>query len=240
VLIADRFHVSGGEDDAYGEHVLRLPNGYVSYTPPEAARPDWDEGRGRPFTFASLNNPSKLNRSIVARWAEIMRRVPDARMIFKYRGFDQPFLRARLATWFAEDGVAADRLIFEAGGPQAEMLARYKTVDLVLDTWPYSGGATSCEALAMGVPVVTYTGESFAGRHATSHLMNAGFPELIATDWPGYVDLAVALAEDRSRLADLRAAIVTRSPSSPHRDHPRFARDFIQATGDIVDRERAG
>ena len=141
-----------------------------------------------------------------------------------------------MQAWFAEEGITADRLLMEAGGNQQEMVEAYSRVDLVLDTWPYSGGATTCEALAMGVPVVTLTGHSFAGRHATSHLANAGFPELAAPDEDGFVALAIELSGDLARLAGLSCAILERAPSSPHRDHSRFAQGFVSGVRRMVEK----
>lgn len=227
LLIADRYHVPMGEDDAYGEQVVRMPNGYIAYTPFELPDPTIDRPVGSRFTFGSFNNPSKLNRQLVDLWATILRRVPDSDLLLKYNGFENPALRRQLEIWFAAGGVDARRVRLEGAAPRHEMLRAYRSVDLVLDTAPYSGGATTCEALAMGVPVVTWPGEIFASRHSTSHLMNAGFPELVARDPTAYVALAVALAGDRAGLEMSRARILDQVPTSSHRDGARFARDFL-------------
>ena len=233
-VIADRFHVPLGEDDAYREEVLRMPNGYISYTPPAIPA----EGHARqatdPFTFASFNNPSKINQPLVRLWGGIMRRVPQSRLLLKYRGFDDPDLQRRVMAWLAPFEVAADRVMFEGASPQHAMLARYRDVDLVLDTAPYSGGATTCEALAMGVPVVTFPGATFASRHSTSHLHNARLSELVASDAEAYQRLAVDLARDGQRLRTLRSSLPDRVAASPHRDHACFARDLTRALTAVV------
>ena len=225
-IVVDRFHISPAESAAYCERIVRMPNGIITYTPPEIPG-DNNSGRRLPgFTFASFNNPAKINRPLIDLWASILRQVPGSRLLLKYRGFDHPGLRRKLEGWLAVGGVGTDRLMLEGTAPQAEMLRRYHDVDLVLDTAPYSGGATTCEALAMGAPVVTWPGKIFASRHSTSHLMNAGIPELVAPGPAEYVRLAVDLARDPARLSAIRAAVSSRLPGSAHRDHARFAHDF--------------
>ena len=108
---------------------------------------------------------------------------------------------------FAAQAIDPGRLEFLGYSPHAELLAEYHRIDLALDPFPYSGGLTTCEALWMGVPVVTCPGETFASRHSLSHLSNVGLTETIARDLDEYVELAVSLAGDLPRLAALRAGL---------------------------------
>jgi predicted O-linked N-acetylglucosamine transferase (SPINDLY family) len=106
-------------------------------------------------------------------------------------------------------------------------LASYNRVDIALDTQPYSGGVTTCEALWMGVPVIAYPGKTFAGRHAVSHLNSASYPQFIADDRDSYIKLAVEWANRLDELAAVRSAMRERVRQSPLCDAPRFAKDFL-------------
>ena len=124
---------------------------------------------------------------------------------------------------FAAGAIDPGRLEFLGPSPHAELLAEYNRIDLALDPFPYSGGLTTCEALWMGVPVITSPGETFASRHSLSHLSNVGLTETIAGDFDEYADLAVSWAGDLPRLAALRAGLRERMAASPLCDGKRFA-----------------
>ncbi len=230
-LIADRFEVPEGAERLYRETVLRLPDGYVCYDPPAAAAPvgPLPALRAGHITFGSFNMPLMIGPAVVARWARILRRVPTARLVLLHPGFDRMALRARLTEEFAGRGVEPARLELVGRVPDAERLARHGGIDLALDPFPCSGGLSTCEALWMGVPVITLPGATFAGRQALSHLSVIGLTELVARDVTAYVKLAVTLAEDPARLAALRAGLRERVAASPLCDGPGFARGFLAA-----------
>ena len=115
--------------------------------------------------------------------------------MFKYKGWNDGGVARRFAEMFAAHGIDPGRLELLGSSPHAELLAEYNRIDLALDPFPYSGGLTTCEALWMGVPVITCPGETFASRHSLSHLSNVGLTETIAHDLDEYVELAVSLAE---------------------------------------------
>src|SRR4029079_18565710 len=129
---------------------------------------------------------------------------------------------------FAERGIQAERIIFEGRAICRDLMAAYGRVDLALDTQPYSGGLTTCEALGMGVPVVTWPGQTFAGRHATSHLTNAGLTQFIADSREAYIDLAVQWASRIDELATIRAALRHQIQASPLCNARQFASDFLE------------
>jgi len=142
-------------------------------------------------TFGCFNNPTKWTPQILDAWSEILRRVPGSRLLLKYHGLQEPETQDHFRRGFENRGVDADRIILEGRSPHHELLRAYQRVDIALDTQPYSGGVTTCEALWMGVPVITFPGRTFAGRHAYSHLSNAGYSQFVAPDMNGYIELAV-------------------------------------------------
>src|SRR5205823_8583768 len=149
---------------------------------------------GQPVTFGSFNNPAKLNAAVIAVWAEVLKQVPASRLILQYRGMDDAGMVRGLREQFASHGIDPARVVCQGAAAHSVLLAQYQGVDLALDPFPYNGGLTTCEALWMGVPVITWPGETFASRHGLSHLSNVGLSETIARTREEYVALAVSWA----------------------------------------------
>ncbi len=228
-LLADRFHVPEGEDQLYSESILRMPNDYACFGPPQYA-PDVSPlpALRQPFTFACFNNPYKYSERVLDSWARILVGAQTARLLLKYRGLGDSRVQQGIRRRFEERGVEGDRLLFEGGSDAVGVLAAYDRADLALDTQPYSGGLTTCEALWMGVPTITLPGQTFAGRHTTSHMINAGYPDFVAQDFEGYVNLAVGWANRLDELAVIRSEMRERVRRSPLCDAERFAKDFVE------------
>jgi protein O-GlcNAc transferase len=227
-LLADRYHVPIGAERHYREQVLRMPDGYICYDPPADAPavnalPALDRGH---VTFGCFNNPAKITSHVIGAWARILGRLPDSRLVLKFKGWNDPGVVRRYTEMFVAHGIDLGRLKFLGYSPHEELLAEYNRIDLALDPFPYCGGLTTCEALWMGVPVVTFPGETFAGRHSLSHLSNVGLTETIAQDLAEYEELAVSLAGDMPRLAALRAGLRERVVASPLCDGKRFANNL--------------
>jgi protein O-GlcNAc transferase len=230
-LIADKWHVPPGTERQYLEKIIRLPGGYVSYEPPDYAPnvgplPYAQNGF---VTFGCFNNPSKINDHVLSAWAKILTALPDARLILKYRNMDAGGNRSRMLDYFESHGIAAARITLEGKSPHKALLERYLDIDIALDSFPYTGGLTTCEAIWMGVPVITTAGETFASRHSLSHLTNSGLGALVAEDLQDYVVKALALANDVPRLTDLRGSLRERLASCPLCDAEKFATDFTAA-----------
>jgi protein O-GlcNAc transferase len=228
-LLADHYAIPRSAETFYCEKVLRLPDSYVCYDPPHGAPkvsplPVLESGC---FRFGCCNNPAKLTRRVVETWSRILRRLPDSRLVLKYKGMSDPGVVGQFAEHFAAHGVDAAQLDFRGRSPYAEYLASYGQIDLALDPFPFSGGATTCEALWMGVPVVTCPGETFASRHSLSYLSTVGLTETIAGSLDEYVDLAVALANDRPRLAAIRSGLREQMAASALCDGTRFAANLM-------------
>ncbi len=227
-LISDRFSTHVDEEPFYSEKVLRMPDQWLCYEPPDYA-PDVTPLPARQngfVTFASFSNPGKLNAGVISVWARILQQTEGSRLLLKYRGMDTSSNIERLTGMFDAVGIPATRVLFEGRSPHAELLARYNDVDIALDPFPYSGGITTYEALWMGVPVITVPGQTFASRHSESHLETIGYPEFIARDLDQYVALAVQWANDIDGLSQLRAEMRGRMANSPTCDPHKFSEGF--------------
>jgi protein O-GlcNAc transferase len=230
-LITDRWQSPPGSERYAVEKLLRLPDGYLcwavpSHAPDVAALPASDAGA---VTFACLNNLAKINAVVIALWGQLLRQLPASRLVLKSRELRDPAARERIHALFAVEGVATARVVLEEPSPHPEYIARYNDIDIALDPFPFSGGATTIEALWMGVPVVTLGGERFASRHSLSHLNNAGLGELVADSPEAYLRIASQLAHDLPRLAALRAGMRERLRGSPLLRSERFTRGLEQA-----------
>ncbi len=229
-LLADRQHVRVGEESLYRETVLRMSDGYCCYQPLADAPPvmPLPALRNQYFTFGSFNHTAKLSPSILAAWAEIMVRVPHSRLFLRYGGLNDLGFQQRVWRHFADRKISAERIRFAGWGPCREIMQEYCQIDLALDTQPYSGGLTTCEALWMGVPVVTWPGKTFAGRHATSHLTTAGVPQFIADSREAYIDLAVHWASRIDELTATRSKLREQMRSSPLCNAQLFAHNLLR------------
>jgi protein O-GlcNAc transferase len=232
-ILGDWYHCPQGYEPYHAEQVLRMDRSYLCFAPP-ADGPGPDEPvKPRPceqngfVTFGSFNNVAKITPDVIAAWAEIVRGVPESRLVLRSPGFDSPVARDLIHGLWQASGGPPGQFATLRGLGHTELLNAYDAIDIALDTFPYSGGLTTLEALWMGVPVVTFPGDTFAGRHSTSHLANLGLPELIARDRADYVKLATLLARDgpwRASYADLRR----RFARSALCDGPGWAREFLE------------
>lgn len=229
-LISDDRETPHGTDGWYREKVIRLPDCYVCYTPPDYAPPVTPlPARKNGFvTFGCFNNLAKLNSRVVELWTRLLQEIPDARLLLVTKALGDAPTRERFREPFARSGVE-DRVMLHGMVPHPELLARYGEVDIALDPFPYSGGLTTLESLWMGVPVITLGGDRFAARHSLSHLTAVGLGELIATDRDSYIEIAVSLAGDIPGMESLRLGLRERMASSPLCDCPRFTRSLEEA-----------
>lgn len=153
------------------------------------------------ITFGSFNSYHKITDEMVAVWSRILQQVPESRLLLKCQVFLDESMQHEMAECFAEHGIESWRLLLEP--TSSDYMQRYLEIDIALDTYPYTGGGTTLDALYMGVPVVSRYGNRRSSRFGLSILANAGLPWLVAADVQAYIKLAVALAGDRELINDL-------------------------------------
>lgn len=214
------------------EQPVYMPGNYVTLAPMDdapAVGPSPSDVKGH-VTFGCFNNLDKINAQVIAAWAEVMNAVPGSRLLLIAFDLGDTNVRTRIASTFASHGISALRLDFRGKCPRAELLAAYNDIDIALDTFPYSGGLTTLEALWMGVPVVTKAdGDRFASRHSVTHLTAVGLLECVADDAADYVARAVALAANASRRSVLRETLRDQMRTSPACDGAAFTQALERA-----------
>ena len=202
------------------EKLLRLPSGWC-YQPPQSAPPPVAEVRERSgITFGCFNSIAKINAPLAALWSDLLKRSRGSRLLLKARGLDNRDVAARVAKMFTQHGIEPDRLeLVGAASSIGDHLATYHRIDVALDTFPYHGTTTTCEALWMGVPVVTLAGHTHASRVGVSLLTHVGVRDWVAPNRGRYIDYALAAADatdvrgaalrDRVRVSALMDAATT-------------------------------
>jgi len=212
----------GGDESVYSEKTIRLAHSYWCYEPPTEAG-EVTPRRGGDITFGCFNNYAKISPICWKTWCEILRRVPTSRLIVYSR---EGAHRQRAIQSLQAQGIDPQRLEFVAATGLAEYFKRYDQIDIALDPFPYPGGTTTCDALWMGVPVVSLAGKTAVSRGGLSILSNVDMPELVSRNVEDYVQTAVKLANDRERLRHLRSTLRERMRQSPIMNAALCAKDF--------------
>jgi len=219
--------------DAYhSESLVRLSAPFLCYQPPldapaPAPPPLLTNGH---ITFGSFNNFTKLNPQTIQLWAQLLKTVPNARLLLKADALADPAVVESARSAFAAHDISSHRLTPSGFVPTiAENLDFYRHIDIALDPSPYNGTTTTCEALLMGVPVVTLAGQTHVSRVGVSLLTSVELSSLIATDVQDYVNRAAALAADVNQLTNLRRTLRPRLLQSPLTDAARLAANIESA-----------
>lgn len=216
----------------YAERSIRLPGCYWCYSSPvlPADRlPPADRSPGPP-TFGCLNNFAKVSSVTLALWAQLLLRVPEARLLLYARGGAH---RDRVQAALRQAGLSATRVGFVGTQPFEDYLQTYRRIDVALDPFPFGGGTTTCDALWMGVPVISLAGDTAVSRAGSSLLSNAGLGELVARSEQQYLDLAAGAIRDSARLAAWRRELRGRLESSPVMDAQAFTRGLERIYRDL-------
>lgn len=241
-VLLDEWHAPSGTETQFAESILRLPSGRFCYqpvpwAPAEVSAPAFE--RNAFITFGCFNNTAKFNAGVFDAWAQMLTQVPNSRLILKWRTFNDEAFRQKVTQAFVDRGIATDRIELRGPSFHADLLKEYADLDIALDPFPFTGGLTSCEALWMGVPVVTWPQTRVVSRQTHAFLHQIGLPELSAKDADDYVRIAVELANDRARLAQLRATLRDRMRGSALMDVAGFTRQLEDTLIDLYRRIEA-
>jgi protein O-GlcNAc transferase len=214
----------GITEQFYTEKLIRLPDSMWCYLPdkdsPQVGKlPALTAGH---ITFGSFNNFAKISQEVISVWSKILKAIPNSRLIMKTFSLHYRTTREYTMDMFSHKGIDAGRIVLLSWEPSPKHLESYNLVDIGLDTFTYNGGTTTCEALWMGVPVITLAGNSHASRVGISLLSNIGLAELVAETPDEYLSIAVNLANDMDRLQSLRKNLRDRMAHSNLTDSKHF------------------
>lgn len=242
-LITDRVTSPPASNAYFTEKLWFLPVTRLCFSPPRAdncpvVAPSPASINGY-VTFGCYQRSVKFNEATIARWARILARIPTARMIIKGSGVDASPAKERLLSWFDQAGISTSRITLEGPSTREAYLAQYARVDMMLDTYPFTGGTTTCEALWMGVPTLTLAGETMLQRQGASLMSAAGLADWVAETTDEFVEKGIRFASAPSQLAHLRNSLREQVHASPLMDSRRFASDLEHALEAMwKDRER--
>ncbi|GAB6140788.1 tetratricopeptide repeat protein [Methylosoma difficile] len=219
----------------FTEQVYYLPNTRLCFSAPDAAIPvsGLPALRNGHITFGCFQNLSKVTDPVLALWGRILAQLPNARLRLQSKQFFDGQFTDLFYQRLATQGIKPEQVSIHKANLREQYLAAHAEVDFILDTFPYNGGTTTCEALWMGVPTLTLLGETLLARQGASLLSAAGLTDWIADDPQSYADKAIAFATDIHRLVQLRQNLRQQVLASPLFDGQQFARHFETALQDI-------
>jgi predicted O-linked N-acetylglucosamine transferase (SPINDLY family) len=224
-ILMDDTAVLPGEEKYFSEKVIRLEKTRFCYEPPKnapevAELPALKNGF---ITFGCFNNLAKVTPAVLQLWGAVLNAVPGSRLFLKSHALVSDNVKERISTQFGKQGVSPDRLIFRGASPHVDMLAEYGDMDIALDPFPFNGGLTSCEALWMGVPVITLFGKRPIARQTSGFLKTIDLDGFIAQNEKEYVELAVRWSSSTEELSEIRSSLRKKMSDSLLCDGKRFA-----------------
>lgn len=230
-FIADEVGVPEADRKYFVEKIKYIPDTRLCFTAPHSAiapssLPAIANGY---ITFASFQTLAKAGDDVLMLWAEVMRALPDSKLRWQCKSFWDADVTADVAARFAKLGISGDRLMLLGSVSRDAYFAAHHDVDVILDTFPYPGGTTTCEALWMGVPTLTLAGDSLIARQGASMLSAAGLADWVAETKDEYLNMALSHCSDLNQLAHLRAKLRSQVLASPLFDAERFASNMETA-----------
>lgn len=230
-FLADEMGVPESQRQNFSEALWYLPDTRLCFSEPEsdlpvASTPALEKGH---ITFGCFQKLTKVGDEVLQAWSAILAALPAARLRWQCGQFGDPAVVAQLFKRLQQVGIDPARVSLQGSMPRANYLAAHAEVDLILDSFPFPGGTTTCEALWMGVPTVTLAGNTLLSRQGASLLSAAGLNDWVANNLEEYVAKAIALASDLPALAALRAGLRQQILASPLFDAECFVRNFEAA-----------
>ncbi|MFA4919639.1 MAG: tetratricopeptide repeat protein [Thermodesulfovibrionales bacterium] len=198
----------GMTEPFYTEKLIRLPQSFLCYLPEQNSPEvnDLPALKSGHITFGSFNDLAKVSPSLISLWSDILNKASNSTIMIKSRGLSDKETCHRFLNMFKQHGINTDRIMLLPFAPSTnEHLTMYNNIDIALDTFPYNGTTTTCEAMWMGIPVITLAGNSHVSRVGVSLLSNVGLKEFIAQTENEYVSIAVNLAADINKMQKLRS-----------------------------------
>lgn len=211
---ADRFFLPLDQfESQFTEKIIHLPANAPflpsAESPPVNSLPALENGY---ITFGSFNRPCKLNPSVIALWSQLLRALPDSRMLVA--GMHEEAQYKQIAEWFAKEGIVQERLSLHPRVNMGHYLSLHHQVDICLDTFPYNGGTTTMHALWMGAPTLTLTGHTAAGRVGATILGQMGLDDFIAYNSEDFLQKGLIQASNMTNLAEIRTGFRERFSNS--------------------------
>lgn len=234
-ILADPICVPSEEEYLYTEKIWRLPALRYCFTPIEQS----PEVVAAPctkipaFVFGSYQKTTKINDHVLKLWAKILNSCPDARLRIQSMNLSNPTHRDLFITRMQQAGINIQQVNLMGGMATQDYLASYAEVDILLDTFPYTGGTTTIEALWMGVPTLTFTMSGMLGRQGEALMINAGLPDWVAHSEEEYIQKAIQWGQadtpQRQKLSTLRLGMREQVKQSRVFNATLFAQDFVEA-----------
>jgi predicted O-linked N-acetylglucosamine transferase (SPINDLY family) len=227
-VLADIVGVPEARQGQFTETVWYLPDTRLCFTPFKVEIPvaELPALKNSCITFGCFQNLSKVGDEVLALWGDILAALPNARLRMQCKQLGEPAQAEKMLDRLKHYGIDAGRVGIHGADFREAYLSAYAEVDLILDTFPYPGGTTTCEALWMGVPTLTLAGDSLLARQGASLMTAAGLPDWVAKSREEYISKAIALAGEVQKLSVLRAGLRQQVLASPVFDGKRFARNL--------------
>lgn len=232
-FIADAISVPHEQAHYFSEQLWYLPHTRLCFTPPTpdifqkiAPPPVIDNGF---ITFGCFQNLSKLNDAILQNWSSILKHCKGSKIKIKNKQLSDESIKKELLTRLLALGFDPNSIILEGGSPRSEYFQAYNTVDFMLDTFPYPGGTTTCEALWMGVPTLTLAGDTLLSRQGMSMLHCVGLNDWVTHNQHDYINRAIAHANNVNRLQQLRSTLRETMQKSPLANAHLFSQNLESA-----------